>query len=292
MSWEDLRYMLAVSRHGTISLAAEALHVNPTTVSRRLRQLEASAGAALFVKFKHGAVLTPAGQQMVEVAQQVERLTNELDARISGLDTRLEGRVRITTTEILLTHWLGDFGEFSRRYPDIELELTTTPSIVNLTQREADVAVRLAGDAPEHLLGSKLARVGLAIYGSRALVEEVGVHAPYSAFPWLGFDSAGSRSLIEREAPGATVVMRLDTMASMVRAVEAGLGLGMIPCVRGDASPGLRRVGALLFPGRHLWVLTHPELRGSARVRAFTQYMRTIIKRDRDLLEGQRPAVG
>jgi DNA-binding transcriptional LysR family regulator len=285
MNWDDLRYILALTRHGTMGLGAEALKVNATTMSRRLRALEEETGTALFVKLKHGAVLTAAGHQMVEVAQEVEKLTNRLDARITGLDTKLEGRLRVTTTETLLEHWLPDFGEFHRRYPDIDIELTSTPSIVNLTQREADVAVRLGQEAPEHLIGHKHAQVALAIYGSDELVGSVGANAPYSAFPWLAF--AGNQ-LVNQLAPGAEVVLRLDTMASMIDAVSAGLGLAMIPCVKGDASPHLRRVGDFTAAGRHLWVLTHPELRGSARIQAFTTYMRSLIVRDRDLLEGHR----
>ncbi len=287
-SWEDLRYILAVARHGTISLGAASLKVNPTTVSRRLRALENETGTALFVKLKHGAVLTAAGHEMVEVAQQVEALTNQLDARISGLDTKLEGRLRVTTTETLLEHWLPDFGEFHRRYPDIELQLTCTPSIMNLTQREADVALRLGSDAPEHLIGTKHARVALAVYGSRELVDRIGTTAPYSEFPWLAFDSTDSVGFIERNAAGAAIVLRVDTMAAMVDAVSAGLGLGLIPCVKGDDSPHLRRVGDLLLPGLHLWLLTHPELRRTARITTFTAYMRGLITRDRELLEGRR----
>jgi DNA-binding transcriptional LysR family regulator len=285
MTWDDLRYILAVARHGTIGLGAEALRVNATTMSRRLRALEADAGTALFVKLKHGAVLTAAGHEMVDVAREVEKLTNELDARITGLDAKLEGRLRVTTTETLIAHWLPDFGEFHRRYPDIELELTSTPSLLNLTQREADVAVRLGQQAPEHLIGSKYAQVALAIYGSVELVARVGASAPYSAFPWCGF--TGSNAFVEQHAPGASVVLRLDTMASMVDAVDAGLGLALIPCVKGDATAHLRRVGEFMVPGLHLWVLTHPELRGTARIQAFMGFMRSLIARDRDLLEGR-----
>ena len=201
MTCDNLRYILAVARHGTIGLGAEALKVNATTMSRHLRALEEQTGTALFVKLKHGAVLTAAGHRVVEVAREVEKLTNDLDAHITGLDTKLEGRLRVTTTETLLERWLPDFGEFNRRYPDIELEFTSTPSILNLTQREADVAVRLGPDAPEHLIGNKHAQVALAIYGSRELVGSVGASAPYSAFPWLAFAGNDRLSRNRRRGP-------------------------------------------------------------------------------------------
>jgi DNA-binding transcriptional LysR family regulator len=93
MSWDDLRDILAVARHGTLTDGARALQVNPTTVTRRLRALERETGTALFDKLKHGAVLTRAGEEVVAVAETVERLIHRLDARIRGLDTKLEDTI-------------------------------------------------------------------------------------------------------------------------------------------------------------------------------------------------------
>jgi DNA-binding transcriptional LysR family regulator len=290
MNWEDLRYILAVARHGTISEGAKVLKVNATTVSRRLRAMEEEAGAALFDKLKHGAVLTPAGEEMVAVAETVERLTNELDARITGLDTKLEGPIRVTSTDSMLAHWLDDFGSFCRKYPDIELELTSGFQLANLTQREADVAVRVARQAPEHLIGRKHAEMMFAVYGCHELVESMGEGAGYPAFPWVAWDaSPGRDAWLLRHAPDPNIAMRVGHMRLMVDALEKGFGLSVLPCFVGDSNPKLRRVGAHLEGGMHIWVLTHPQLRGAARIRAFTTLMRELIERDKDLIEGRRP---
>ncbi len=292
MLWDDLRYILAVARHGTLSEGAKALRVNVTTVSRRLRAMEEEAGSALFEKLKHGAVLTAAGEEMVAVAEQVERLTNDLDARVKGLDTKLEGTIRVTSTDLLLRHFLPDFGAFQRLYPDVQLELTSRDSVSNLTQREADVAIRITPSPPEHLVGRKYADVMFAVFGSDALVARVGRDAPYAAFPWLAWDLSASRhvdEVIAKHASGAEIVTRVGQMSVMVDAVAAGLGICLLPCVVADSNPALVRVGDYREPGASVWVLTHPSLRGSARVRGFTAFVGEFLQRDKDLLEGRRP---
>jgi DNA-binding transcriptional LysR family regulator len=294
VNWEDLRYILAVSREGTLQDGAKALRVNPTTMSRRLKAMEEDVGTALFEKLKHGAVLTDAGEEVVAVAAEVERMTHELDARIHGRDARLEGTVRATFSDMALAHWIGDFAAFKEENPGIELELTASTEISNLTQREADVAVRLALKVPEHLVGNRYAEFHFALFGSEALVDEVGADAPYADYPFVGWDLPGGRGAEDwrlKNAPGADVVLRVNTMPIMARALEAGLGIAVLPCFIGDANPRLRRVGDHLTGGLHLWVLTHPQLRGAARIRAFTRFMRGLIARDKDLIEGRAPRV-
>jgi DNA-binding transcriptional LysR family regulator len=288
-SWDDLRFILAVARHGTIADGAKALAVNATTVSRRLRAMESEAGTALFEKLKHGAVLTGAGEEMVTVAEAVEQLVDALDARVHGLDAKLEGTIRVTSTDIFLNHWMPEIAAFRERYPGIELELTSGYSSANLTRREADVAVRIAPQAPEHLLGRKHAEVFFAVYGAPALIDEVGERASYAAFPWLAWDLSVGRATdryLEGHVPGARIVMRVDRMAPMITALEQGVGITILPCIVGDARPTLRRLGDYFEGGTFLWVLTHPELRGSARVRAFTEFVRTLIARDLGQIEG------
>ena len=293
MNWEDLRYILAVSREGTILAAANALGVSATTMSRRLRKLEQSQGTALFEKFKHGAVLTGAGQRVVAVAEAVERLTNELDAEIHGMDSKLRGVVRVTSTEMLTKHFLVDFAAFREQYPGIDIELDSKTSLANMTHREADVAIRLSPKAPDHLIGSRYASMGYAVFGGTELVEQIGPNTSYGDFPWVGWDAAVNRSgdaWMEKHAPKATLVMRFGSMPVIAEAVARGVGLAVLPCVIGDADPRVRRAGSY-FRGSelHVWLLTHAKLRGTARIKVFMAFMRDALRRDADLFEGHRP---
>ncbi|MCP4448106.1 MAG: LysR family transcriptional regulator [Myxococcales bacterium] len=100
MNWDDLRFILAVARHGTITDGARALRLNATTVSRRLRAMEEEAGTALFDKLKHGAVLTSAGEEIAAAAETIEEVANALDGRIIGLDAKLDGTLRVSAPHL------------------------------------------------------------------------------------------------------------------------------------------------------------------------------------------------
>ncbi len=294
MNWDDLRYILAVARCGTISDGARALRVNSTTVSRRLRAMEEEANTALFKKLKHGAVLTAAGEEMVRVAEEVEQLTHALDAKIHGLDTKLTGTLRVASLGGLFEFWKHDLLAFHRLHEGITLEINLGVSVSNITQREADVAIRFARQAPEHLLGRKHAEIFFAVYGSRDLVAAIGAENSYRDYPWISWDLSFARGTdiwLEKNAPGARITMRVDNMSAMISMLEAGFGITMIPCVIGDSNPNLQRVGSYLEGGLFLWVLTHPQLRNTARVRVFLSFMRELIKRDKELIEGRRPWV-
>lgn len=292
MKWDDLRYILAVARHGTIAQGAASLGVDATTVSRRLRMLEQDTRSELFEKLKHGAVLTPAGEEMVRTAEMVEELTQALDAQVQGMDAKLEGSLRVTSTSSLLSHFITDFGEFKQRYPGIELELSSTMSVANLTQREADIAIRVAKTAPDYLIGRKYAELGFAVYGSPALIERVGAYASYAEYPWLSWDlgvARGTDVWLDDNVKDYQVLLRVNTMPLMVDALEAGLGLTILNTLDGDTNPRLRRVGTYFEGGLFVWVLAHPKARGSARIRAFVDFMREVIERDKDLIEGRCP---
>lgn len=289
MNWEDLRYILAVSREGTMSAAAEALGVNITTVSRRLKALEEEIGTALFTKVKHGVAFTEAGDDMATVAESISRLTHDLDARISGRDTKAEGRIRVTSTELLLRHFVHDLAEFQAEHPAIELDLDPKTAIANLSEREADVALRLGQSAPPHLIGRAYGRIFHAVYGHRDLLD---ADSTYGEVPWVIYSesvSAHSREWVEQNAPGATIAMRVTTPQLMLEAIEQSIGVGMVPCFLGDTRPELMRVGDYLEPGLQIWLLTRPELRGAARVRELLRHLRAVLKRDLDLFEGRRP---
>lgn len=292
MDWNDLRYILAVAREGTLLGGGRALRVSPTTVSRRLRALEQDHGTALFDKLKHGAVLSEAGERVVAVAEQVEHLTAQLDAEIQGMDARLQGTIRVTATDMLLKLWMRDFGAFRQRYPEVDLELMSTMQVVNLTQREADVALRIAPSAPDHLLGARHAEVHYAVYGSPELVQSAGCDATYADYPWLSWDHPQARSTdawIREHAGPDAVVLRFDDMPVMEQAIEDGLGLTILPCLIGDRSERMQRVGDYFEGGLFLWVLTHPQLRATARISAFRRFVRELVQRDRDLIEGRLP---
>ncbi|TPV92604.1 MAG: LysR family transcriptional regulator [Myxococcales bacterium FL481] len=279
MNWDDLRYLLALSRHRTLSASAKALAVNHTTVARRLQVLEQASGARLFDKTPRGYVATAAGEDMLRVAGRMEDELMSLDRRVLGQDARLSGRLRVTTLDALAIRFAADFRGFTRRYPAVELELAVDNEARSLTRREADVAMRvILRRPPDHLVGRRLERLEYALYGSRELVDDIGIDADLDAYPWMAWDERLGARMTEawmaKHVPRARIACRVDTTMVMLASVRAGTGLSFLPTALADGDATLLQLRAPEPEfGTEVWLLTHPDLRGTARVRAFTEYM-------------------
>lgn len=291
MEWNDLKTVLAVAEHGGLQGGAESLGVHATTVARRIRDIEAGVGARLFERYRHGVALTDAGADAIAVAREVRERVDGLTARLQGRDTRLSGTIRLTSVDSILRAWMPHFREFRRLYPAIDLELSSGMDMANLTQREADVALRIAGQAPGHLIGSRLCDVAHAVYGSRSLLESR-PEATRGDFPWVAYDLSvfrGIDSYLAARHPEASIAMRVPRIDLLQAAIEGGVGIGILNCHAGDRNPHLKRLGPADAGLSHLWILTHPELRGAARISTFMAFVRRVVADERDLFEGRRP---
>src|SRR3569623_3016028 len=144
IDWDDVRYFLAVGRGGSVRAAAERLWVTHTTVLRRIAQLEERLGAHMFEKLPSGYRLTAAGEEVLELANQMEASSHQLETRVFGRDQSVRGLLRVPLPPFLATHLLmPDIADFARLHPDIEIEIVSTGEVVYLTNREADVAIRM-----------------------------------------------------------------------------------------------------------------------------------------------------
>ena len=147
IDWDDVRYVLAVARGGSVRAAAERLGVNHSTVLRRIAQLEERLGAHMFERLPSGYRLTAAGEEVLELASQMEASSNQLETRVFGRDQSVRGLLRVTLAPPLATHLLmPDFADFARLHSDIEMEILSSGELANLTNREADVAIRVVYD--------------------------------------------------------------------------------------------------------------------------------------------------
>src|ERR1700748_292574 len=147
IDWDDVRYFLAAARGGSVRAAAKSLGVNHATVLRRIAQLEERLGAQMFEKLPSGYRLTAAGDEVLELANQMEASSHQLETRVFGRDQGVRGLLRVTLPPPLATRLLmPDFAEFARLHPDIEMEISSSGELANLTNREADVAIRVVYD--------------------------------------------------------------------------------------------------------------------------------------------------
>jgi DNA-binding transcriptional LysR family regulator len=300
IDWEDLRTVLAVAQAGSLAAAARALGMNHTTVLRRVNAFEKRLGLRLFDRLPTGYALTAGGEELLVAASQMAETVTALERRLAGQDLRLEGTLRVTTTDTLMASILPPvLAAFARRHPGILVEVTTRSAFADLTRRDADVAIRPTADPPETLVGRRVAGLAFAVYGAPAYLEEQGFGResplPLEGQRWIGLDDVLASSSVARWIrslrPAAAIALRVDSLVGAREAATAGLGLAALPCYLGDRSPGLLRVGDLVPEmATALWVLTHEDLRRTARVSTFTEFAAQALASQRPLLEGQSPA--
>ena len=285
MQWSDLQFFLAVCERGSIGAAAQALHVNHSTVLRRLAALERSLSVRLFDRQPRGYVLTGHGH---ELAAGVAGIGDQLDAaqrRVSGADLALEGSVRVTAPDTLVQPLLLPlFAEFRARHPDVRLELVAGSSFLNLSRREADVAVRGSNQPPEHLVGRRVGTLRTALYASRAYLRGRGGKAARESHRWIGHEPAlahlQSARWMRKNVPDAHVALRVDSLVTMADAVAAGLGVAWLLTPLAEA----RKLQQLEPPPEafdtRVWVLTHPDLKRVARIKALTDFLHERLSAD------------
>lgn len=288
--WDDLRLFLAVARSGTLSGAARTLGVNHSTVFRRIGAFEAALGVRLFERQPTGYLLTPAGEEMQAGALRVEEEIAGLSRKVTGQDLRLSGTVRVTTIDMLAFGLLPrHLADFRKAYPGIEIELIVGNATLNLSRREADVALRVGNEPPESLVGRRAGRLVFAVYGSADYCSE-NTEPDLARHNWIGFD-AEHAALVHRFSsflPEVKPALRANSVAAAVAATKAGLGLAPLPCGIADLEPDLVRVAPL--PDNFtldLWLLTHEDLRRTARIRAFLDFVADALMKEAPLLEGR-----
>jgi DNA-binding transcriptional LysR family regulator len=278
IDWDDVRYFLAVARGGSVRAAAGRLGVNHSTVLRRIAQLEERLGAHVFEKLPAGYRLTEAGEEVLELAEQMDASSHLLETRIFGRDQGVRGLLRVTLTAPLATHLLmPDVADFARQYPDIEMAILSSGELANLTNREADVAIRVVYDRntlPPNLHGAKGPELFGGVYISR---ERLAAWRAGSADPvrWIVISKHGIPQWASAGEVRATGVLFRTTEAEVqIAALRQGLGISTLPCFIGDADPLLERApGTDLHLYGTVWLLTQGETRKTKRVRLFTAFI-------------------
>ncbi|WP_043616961.1 LysR family transcriptional regulator [Ensifer sp. ZNC0028] len=299
IDWEDLRFVLAVAEANSLAAAARALGVNHTTVLRRVGSFEQKLGVRLFDRLPSGYTLTAGGEELLAVARQMADTVTELERRLTGQDLRLEGSLRITTTDTLMASILPSIlADFRQCHPGVLLEVSTSNALANLSHRDADVAIRPAVDSPDALVGRRIAKVAFAVYAAPSYLDLRGLAAAdtidIAREHWIGLgDALASTSVARwmRATLAGPAVLRCDSLVTAREAAMAGIGLAALPCYLGDTTPGLIRIGAPVADmTRELWLLTHEDLRRTARVSAFTEFVGQALAKHRRLLEGNKPS--
>jgi DNA-binding transcriptional LysR family regulator len=294
LDWSDLRYALAVGNAGSLAGAARKLGVNHTTVLRRLDALEAHLGARLFERHRTGYHPTDSGAMLLELARRMADQADEIERRVLGRDRELTGLLRVTTAFVIMEHLLPHpLASFAGAYPGIEVEVVENAFLVDLSRRhadqaqtwarlEADVAVRLSANVAEHLVGRQLGTTHCKVYAKRGAA-----HLPQSVTPlqtllqdapWVAFERDAHSRVYDRwmrsQLAQADVKLRVDIFNAMVAMIRTGVGVGLLPTFMEPSHPDIVPVSeAIPELSVPVWMLTHPDLRETARVRVFMQHV-------------------
>lgn len=291
IAWDDVRYFLEVVHSGSVTQAAVRLGVNHTTVSRRITTLEGRLGKSLFERSGKGWIITPAAEQVVAFAESMAEEANNIERQILADSHELSGLLRVTAADHCIERLvMPTVRKFTQRYPEVNLEVVATANELDLAAREADVALRGTDEPPPNLVGKRIARIGFAVYATKELAEQVAMDPDAEDIPcitWAG-DGHTRPAWIDKSFPRTQRIYRTTSASAMLGMAREGIGIARVACILGDPDPSLHRVAAKhVEPGPGLWVLSHVDLRTTARVRIFRDFLVDELERQKDLIEGR-----
>lgn len=297
MNWDDLRYVLALRRMGSLGAAARSLKVESSTASRRLAALEASLGVQLVTRTPEGMTLNAAGTSVADLAETIDRGVTELERTIGGEDARPEGVVKLATTDTVASFLMAGLIPLRNEHPKIQVQLVVGNAGHDLLRKEADVAVRMYRDQNPSLVTKKIGEVGWSLYASRALVERTGCQPPIAlgdtglcGLPVIRFGEGLSHSIAGQWLAANTraedVVLSGTSVASVINAVKAGLGASLLPCFTTHGDAALVRLTPAVLARVEAFLVIPPEHRETVRVRVVMDAIAALFQRERTLLEG------
>jgi DNA-binding transcriptional LysR family regulator len=285
LDWDDLRFALAIARNSGLAGAARALGVDNSTVFRHLGSLEQRLGFKVFERLPTGYRPTEAGERLLDAAERMEAEAIAVDRDLTGSDARLSGRLRVTSSETLAFRILTlEIARFRAAHPGIEVELAIDNRALDLSRRETDVALRATRPHEPELFGRKLADIIWAVYGPANGARRSRGSQALAGKPFIGWAEAAQGIRAARwladNIPREAVVYRSSSILNQLVAVKAGMGFAVLPCYLGDPEEEISRATPPIPDlTTELWLITHRDLKGSARIRTFMETVGDGVKK-------------
>jgi DNA-binding transcriptional LysR family regulator len=281
VEWDDYRHFLAVARSGSLAGAARLLKTSAATVGRRIAALERRLAARLFERNQSGYVLTESGEAIRLKAESIEEAILSAEREALGRDLRATGKVRVATAEDIASYVIAPrLCEFRRSYPGIVLEVAASWDVVNLTRREADVALRTARPLHGDYIIRRVGVWNCAVYASRSYVDAHCLRpgradlSRADVITWTEERTFRVGDWFDQHLRGTPIVFAADSRHVQYAACKAGLGLAVLPCIAADLDQELIQ---LIPPDRvrsvDLLLVTHRDLVRTARVRAAVDFL-------------------
>ncbi|MFC4348467.1 LysR family transcriptional regulator [Kordiimonas lipolytica] len=287
LDWDDLKYFLAMAEQGSLSAAARKLNVSQPTLSRRLTALEENVGAEIFSRTRTGLEMTALGEQMMNHARHMQDDVHAIERLITGHDSSLQGSVIISCTEAIGSLWLVEkLLGFRKQYPGITVDVKVDNAVSDLLRREADIALRMFRPVQNDLICKRTVSMAYGYYAHKDYLAEHGT--PKSMADMKKFDFIlphdeilAYTSTEHRKSIGAPkgAAFRSNNLIALAAAVKAGYGIGAYSCLAAANDPDLVRLfdDYVVFSS-DIWLVSHTELRRSARIRAMYDYLGDILQ--------------
>lgn len=293
VSWDEWRVVEAIASTGTTARAAVVLGMNQSTVFRRISQLEENLGVRLFDRDRRGFRLTTEGEAILPDLRRLRGIATDIERRVTGLDGRLAGQVRLSVNTTVVRYLLADtLTAFRTAHPEISVHLDLTDRVVNIRDREADLVIRGSNDPDPDLFGRRLMRLSYRVYASQAdtsvSLPPEGILERPEAADWIKWDGPLCRTApgrwMREHLGGITPAMTATEVETTAYLAAAGLGCALLPRFLGDRQPGIVAVSDDV-PGLHteLWVLTHEDLRKTARVWTLLKFIAETVNQSTEL---------
>ena len=293
LDWGDLQVFQAIAQTGQLTRAGAALRVDATTVSRRLRRLEARVGANLFEQTREGQVLTDAGEKLLLRVEQMSQAAADIDQQETGGVPQLSGTLRISVAEGFGSWFLARrLPEFARTHPQLTIDLVANSGFLSLSKREADIAVMLSRPKAGPIIAAKLSDYLLGLYAARSYLSVRGWphqtadllldHYLVGYIPDLVY--APELRYLDEIHPGLTPQVRSSSINAQHQLIAAGAGIGILPCFIGDSDQSLQAVLPEKRILRTFWLLTHKDTHQLSRVRRGKEWLLKQVNQDRDVL--------
>jgi DNA-binding transcriptional LysR family regulator len=290
LQWDGVRYFLELARTGSLSGTARLLKVEHSTVARRVEALELSLGIRLFDRLPKAWSLTAEGEALVSHAGRLDDEAQAFSRAALGVSS-LEGTVRLSAPPVLASHLLVPrLAGMRERWQNINLEIIGDIRDAHLARGEADLAIRMSRPSAPGLAARRIGELRYGLYAAHGYTGR-----PEADWEFLGYDESlrevPQQQWLDRIANGRRFPFRSNDLAALLHAARAGLGLAALPDFLAANDRSLCAVPAPVDSAlRELWLVMHPDVRRSPRVRLVADLLASVVDDAKAHLSGNAAA--
>lgn len=285
IDWTEVQTVIKVAKSGSLSAAARELKVNHSTILRRLQSFEEKHHVNVFVRESQGYKLSRHGRALLHDFDHIDQMMLGLQRRITNYDSQLEGRLTVTTTENIFASFLQEpLCEFAKLFPRVELDLLISNHLVDMTQLEADVAVRPMPQLSQHHFGFELFELSFFYYAPSQMADSLNLYDMGSTANWIGYSgvlAAARVGQLLQSTMNTAPLLRANSFDGVAVAANSGLGIALLPSFIGDAQPNLVRLPLAALFTTSVFAMAPTDLNASRRVNALMNYLNTHFQRER-----------